>query len=553
MAKAPHARNGRITNHDARQSALCRWKQLERRVQTRCRTAHRLSFCAVMWTSLVGCSAMTPDEPKRTTDDSRNANLAPSDDGTHQHPTRPRDPSSTEEEPRDGTTLDGPGVTLDAGGAGNTDGLAEHGIDASALPSPEHSNPADSSDPADTPPSTPPDPPTDPSSPNEAAPRADAPDAGTANAPTRPSPSPLNPMLRCTAGTYRNGNECRVCAEGSFTLDDDATSCTQWTTCVAGQFVTSSGTATRDRTCGACASGTFSTSNNAAACVAFSTCKGGQYVTKEGTNKSDRQCSACASGTFSTATNATSCSAHKTCTAGTYVSQAGTASSDRQCSTCPSGSFSTATNAGSCIDYTTCAAGKYVAESGTTTTNRTCLDCPAGTFSTTTNVNRCTDYTTCGANAVEKTAGTKTTDRVCTCAQGYTSCGGVCTLTASITYYVDSDQDTFGDASRSVVSCDGQPAGYVANSSDCCDIDDRARPDQMGYFASETQCGGHDYDCDGVESRAYTATVFCGGGSGACGCTEGWAGSIPGCGQDGQYSPGGSGCSNFPIRTQVCH
>jgi len=42
-------------------------------------------------------------------------------------------------------------------------------------------------------------------------------------------------------------------------------------------------------------------------------------------------------------------------------------------------------------------------------------------------------------------------------------------VNANVTYYADTDGDGFGNAASSVVSCTGQPAGYVANNTDCDD------------------------------------------------------------------------------------
>jgi len=58
-----------------------------------------------------------------------------------------------------------------------------------------------------------------------------------------------------------------------------------------------------------------------------------------------------------------------------------------------------------------------------------------------------------------------------------TSVWGTCQTTASaaitvntnVTYYADTDNDTYGNAAVSVVSCTGAPAGYVSNNTDCDD------------------------------------------------------------------------------------
>ncbi|WAS89456.1 MULTISPECIES: RCC1 domain-containing protein [unclassified Corallococcus] len=61
----------------------------------------------------------------------------------------------------------------------------------------------------------------------------------------------------------------------------------------------------------------------------------------------------------------------------------------------------------------------------------------------------------------------------------------------ALTWYRDEDGDGFGSASQSVQSC-RQPAGYVANTSDCNDASSAIRPG-----AAEV-CDGVDNDCDSL-------------------------------------------------------
>jgi cysteine-rich repeat protein len=59
------------------------------------------------------------------------------------------------------------------------------------------------------------------------------------------------------------------------------------------------------------------------------------------------------------------------------------------------------------------------------------------------------------------------------------------------TWYADSDGDGFGDAGATVSACT-QPAGYVADASDCDDAASTTNPGATEY------CDGHDDDCDGT-------------------------------------------------------
>ncbi|MCB9668783.1 MAG: putative metal-binding motif-containing protein [Alphaproteobacteria bacterium] len=58
-----------------------------------------------------------------------------------------------------------------------------------------------------------------------------------------------------------------------------------------------------------------------------------------------------------------------------------------------------------------------------------------------------------------------------------------------VSYYLDSDNDTYGDAANPVSTCDGAPTGYVADSTDCDDAVTAVNPG-----ATET-CNGIDDDC----------------------------------------------------------
>ena len=64
-------------------------------------------------------------------------------------------------------------------------------------------------------------------------------------------------------------------------------------------------------------------------------------------------------------------------------------------------------------------------------------------------------------------------------------------VTGTSTWYYDADEDGYGGARLSVAACDA-PSGYVADFTDCDDLDSSSNPG-----AAET-CDGADNDCDGT-------------------------------------------------------
>lgn len=110
----------------------------------------------------------------------------------------------------------------------------------------------------------------------------------------------------------------------------------------------------------------------------------------------------------------------------------------------------------------------------------------------------------------------------------------------------DDDGDGFCDAQQDPEHCD-----------DCCDATAEARPGQTKYFTDPTACGDFDYNCDGTEEVAETATA------GTCSCSSGtcwgnpvtwWVGTPPACGATGnlRVCAGSCPCPDLDIGTQPC-
>lgn len=157
----------------------------------------------------------------------------------------------------------------------------------------------------------------------------------------------------CPAGTSVSdgvgAESCAACADGSFSAAEDASGCTEWQACGAGEFVVAEGTTTTDRQCEGCADGTFNTVTNADACANLQSCGAGQFVADEGSTVADRDCDPCGNGTFSTSENVAACTAFQTCAAGQFISQPGSTTINRQCARCDVGTVSLTANTTGCL------------------------------------------------------------------------------------------------------------------------------------------------------------------------------------------------------------
>ena len=117
--------------------------------------------------------------------------------------------------------------------------------------------------------------------------------------------------------------------------------------------------------------------------------------------------------------------------------------------------------------------------------------------------------------------------------------------TNCITFYRDSDNDGWGDASLTECWCSaGGTTGEfdATNDLDCFDGNSLANPTQSGWFSTHRGDGSFDYNCDGNPVKEDTSQGSCGSAIGGvlngfdCPMNSvGWGGSPPACGQSGLY------------------
>lgn len=94
-----------------------------------------------------------------------------------------------------------------------------------------------------------------------------------------------------------------------------------------------------------------------------------------------------------------------------------------------------------------------------------------------------------------------TANNTCQTAATATSSSITMTITPLNTYYADSDQDGYGDASLSASACSA-PIGYVSNNTDCDDTDSSINP------AAAEVCNGIDDNCNSLIDDGITFTTY---------------------------------------------
>ncbi|MBM3428033.1 MAG: T9SS type B sorting domain-containing protein, partial [Bacteroidetes bacterium] len=81
------------------------------------------------------------------------------------------------------------------------------------------------------------------------------------------------------------------------------------------------------------------------------------------------------------------------------------------------------------------------------------------------------------------------------------NCSGAIDEGLLTTYYIDGDEDTYGDPNNMIDACT-QPAGFVTNNNDCNDAANWANP------AGIEVCNGVDDNCDGVIDEGVQLTYY---------------------------------------------
>jgi len=120
-------------------------------------------------------------------------------------------------------------------------------------------------------------------------------------------------------------------------------------------------------------------------------------------------------------------------------------------------------------------------------------------------------------------------------------------LFSSTTYYADNDGDGFGDPNTTSTGCT-QPAGYVADNTDCDDND-------ANNFPGNTEvCDGADNNCDGQVDEGVTTTFYLDSDGDGYGDSNN---SIDDCTGPAGYVANDTDCddsdsNNFPGNTEVC-
>ncbi len=305
-------------------------------------------------------------------------------------------------------------------------------------------------------------------------------DAGATNGP--------NPTVRvCRPGTFVTEDStvaevrCEGCPSGTYSTEEDADQCQQWTECQPGEFVKNKGSATKDQTCEACAGDQTSTAVNAGTCLPVDACPSGTVQVSAAQDGGTAQCEPCDSGSYCAGGTtpahpcaegswdhdedpATDCVEQTNCPEGQYVTDPGDATSDRSCKDCAKGSFSLSTNATECVAQVECPEGTFRESDGTSAGDVICTACPAGTYTDAADLAECAPWTECPPGQYVSVDGSATADRVCEpCADGeFSSTPNAASCMADGECMPGTRQTEAGTPDRASVCEDCVPGEYCA-------------------------------------------------------------------------------------------
>jgi hypothetical protein len=305
-------------------------------------------------------------------------------------------------------------------------------------------------------------------------------DAGATNGP--------NPTVRvCRPGTFVTEDStvaevrCEGCPSGTYSTEEDADQCQQWTECQPGEFVKNKGSATKDQTCEACAGDQTSTAVNAGTCLPVDACPSGTVQVSAAQDGGTAQCEPCDSGSYCAGGTtpahpcaegtwdhdedpATDCVEQTNCPEGQYVTDPGDATSDRSCKDCAKGSFSLSTNATECVAQVECPEGTFRESDGTSAGDVICTACPAGTYTDAADLAECAPWTECPPGQFVSVDGSATADRVCEpCADGeFSSTPNAASCMADGECMPGTRQTEAGTPDRASVCEDCVPGEYCA-------------------------------------------------------------------------------------------
>jgi cysteine-rich repeat protein len=382
----------------------------------------------------------------------------------------------------------------------------------------------------------------------------------------------------CTDDVCEEGGTGQICAHENNTAEcDDGNPCTEGDTCSGGTCTPGTNTCECETTAdcaehedGDLCNGTLVCSPETHTCVVdpgtvvtcpptSTVCHQLECVPSTGLCEDDNPAEGTACEDDLDACTDDVCDGAGACTHPAITCTDGNVCTDDSCNSSTGCVFTN--NSAACDDGNACTGDDYCA-GGT---------CHGGMGIACNDRNQCTDDSCDTTTGCVFTPHTRGCDDGDPCTTGDTCDGaGHCVGTDLPVWYLDDDDDGYGDTSTAVCAATAPTSDYVSTDGDCCDINFDVNPGVTGWFTEAFWCGStlvdFDYDCSGVEERRWTSIGSCtwDSATGACIHVAGWlVGSgtgVPACGTHGSWLGGcivgGTGvCNNGAVtsRLQQCH